>query len=233
MDPETLVREFATGITAADQIKVAAEAPPPSWNWKFARDEFLKEIKRIRRPATYDDYNNILHNTPELRRFHDRDVAEIKSEEIAEAIAEIHKRVQPHSEHVLRVISSMWTFLGAAVRHRETSVTANLLRGVKAPERTRKERGDPSAAAHLAKDVPTEIELGRVLVIARAKIFSREISDALELMLGSSQRRRPIITAKAKDFLPDAGDLIWHMEPYFRKTASRRRSQLARIMHEA
>jgi hypothetical protein len=143
-------------------------AGPRSVPWEEAKAIFLRFIKAARRPATWDDYRNILDNTPELQVLAGRMVAGISEIEIAEIIAKIHARKEPHSEHVLRILSSMWTNLARTDNRGRTGVRPMMLRGVKAPDRTRSE--SESGEDDEGDDPPPSLEeLGRTVAVAKPR----------------------------------------------------------------
>ena len=77
---------------------------------------------------------------------------------------------------VLRTMKAFWSFLADPSRQDETNVVENLLLRVKPPARTRVEVGaegfDPDDEGG---DVPPEIEIGRVLAIARQGYFPKRV----------------------------------------------------------
>jgi hypothetical protein len=222
-DPTLKAKEWMTGVSVARQLSALEAAGPRSLPWKDAKAMFLHFIKAARRPATWDDYTAILDNTPELAVLEGRMVAGITDLHIAEIIAKIHARKEPHSEHVLRVLSSMWTHLARPEHRNRTGVTPMMLRGVKAPDRTRSESGEDG---HEEDDKPpTLLELGRTLAVAKLGALGVAPSAAVMLLLGSAQRRRPVASARYQDFKPFAPEVLWSMPPYFRKTANKKRSK--------
>jgi hypothetical protein len=221
VDPGELIREWVTGIPSARQRLCRDRASIP---WERARDLFLAQVSEKRRIATYDDYRKTLCNEPELAIFRGRSVSTIHDTDIAEVLAAVHKRTESGSEHLQRILSSMWTFLARPENRNLTSVIPRSIRDVRAPERTRQEVGDPD---NPVKDEPPpdKIQLGRVVAIARLGVFSPALSDALLLLCGSFQRRRAVVGARLADFQSFDDEELWAMPPYFRKTARKRRSQ--------
>jgi len=227
LNPDSVVREFTTGISIIRQEAFAAKKEPPSWLYEKAKEEFLVHITAKKRADTHRDYNGKLR-TPELDRFNGRPVASITRNQILTAVAAIHGRgAETMAEGVLRVLKSMWTFLADGERQEQTSVVPNLLLRAKAPDRTRNEIGDPNRIDEEAErgDAPPEIELGRALAIARAGVLPERIALGLQLLLASVQRRRAVIGAnrwRFKTYAETPGEQAWYVPPYFRKSGSKR-----------
>ena len=229
--PDPLVTEWTSGVSEHRQERLAAEKPAPSWTWERARQEFLDEKFRTRRTATYEDYKRRLERTPEFVEFAGRQVADITREDIACVVARVHGRREKQAEHLVPILSSMWTFLGDDVRRPDTGVAPNLLLRLKPPERTRREVGERSVAGDGdppddTVPIPTELAVGRAVAIARAGVFDERASLSILLLAASAQRRRATIGAHRADFRSIAGEVLWSIPPFFRKAASKRRSQL-------
>jgi hypothetical protein len=223
IDPTLKAKEWITGVSVARQLTALEAAGPRSVPWSEAKTMFLGHIKDSRRPATWEDYTAILDKTPELAVLDGRKVAGITDLQIAEIIAAIHKRKQPHSEHVLRVLSSMWTFLARPENRGRTGVMPLVLRGVKAPDRTRSESGEEG---HEEEDKPPTFEqLGRTMAVAKLGALGVAGSNAILLLLGSAQRRRPVASARYQDFRAFDEESLWCMAPFHRKTANKKRSK--------
>jgi Arm DNA-binding domain len=253
-DPEKLVTQFTTGISIAYQVRVAGERPPPSWSWQKAVDKFMEHILSLRSGSTYDDYARTIGGknrsdpnkrhaiVPELKRFVGRDVAAIGREEIAETVAEVCKRKHRLGVHLKSVLGSMWSFLGDDSRRRETSVPANLLLRLKAPEQPSVLRGDPALLDALGlfndddedsrRDVPTPLAMGRAVAIARSGGMMERAALSVLLLAGSLQRRRAVIGSHRADFhmIGDGSDknagVVWAIPPYMRKRSNKRRAHL-------
>jgi hypothetical protein len=103
-------------------------------------------------------------------------VRAISREEIVECIAAACSRKHRLGEHLKSVLGTLWSFLGDDARRRETSVPANLLLRLKTPERPVAVRRDAETVEiiglfkrdneDLRRDVPSAIEMGRVIAIA-------------------------------------------------------------------
>jgi hypothetical protein len=253
-DPEKLVTQYMTGISIAYQVRVAGERPPPSWGWQKAVDKFMEQILSLRSTGTYDDYARTIGGNnrtkpdqrhamvPELKRFLGRDVASISREEIAETVADVCRRKHTMGVHLKSVLSSMWTFLGDDSLRRETSVPANLLLRLKAPEQPSVLRGDPATldimglfkddTEDLRRDVPTPLTMGRALAITRSGGMKPTAARSVQVLAGSLQRRRAVIGCHRADFhtmgewSEKSADIVWAIPPYMRKLSNKRRSHL-------
>jgi hypothetical protein len=252
-DPGKLVTEFTTGIPITHQLRVSGERPPPSWSWLKGVDRFMEHIAAVRTPATYDDYARTLGGkqrlvptkrhamVPELKRFETRQVATISREEIAECVAEVCKRKHRLGSHLKSVLGSMWSFLGDDSRRRETSVPANLLLRLKTPEKPNaivlpdapnvmslfdNDYEDPR------RDVPSPLELGRAIAIARSGGMKEPAALSVQLLAGSLQRRRAVIGSHRANFhsmgdrSEDDANIVWAIPPYMRKRSNTRRAHL-------
>jgi hypothetical protein len=67
-NPDSVVREFTTGISIVRQEALAVKKGPPSWLYEKAKDEFLAHILAKKRADTHRDYTGKLR-PPELDRF--------------------------------------------------------------------------------------------------------------------------------------------------------------------
>ncbi|MCA1549914.1 integrase family protein [Bradyrhizobium sp. BRP19] len=256
-DPEKLVTEFMTGISIAHQVRVSGERPVLSWEWIEAVDKFMDHIMDCRSPDTYDDYARTLggrrrldrskrhSSVAELSRFNGKQVAAISREEIAECVADICKRAYSQGLHVLRIVSSMWSFLGDDTRRRQTSVAPNFLLRLKPPERPQPMISRPTSSViqlfdkdreDRRRDVPSPMAMGRAVAIARSGALGERASLAVQLLAFSLQRRRAIIGCYQMDFLvmadwndPNA-DLVWSIPPFMRKRSNKRRAHLPHIV---
>jgi hypothetical protein len=200
VDPTPQITEWITGVPIGKQVREVK-----SIAWDTARKLFLDHILRTRRPATHDDYRNILENTPELAAFDGKSVASITEFNVAAVLGEVSKRTEAHAEHVQRILSSMWTFLATPENRPTTGVVPSAIRHVRAPERTRREIGDYNAPAEAEAAPPDRIEIGRYLAIARLGAFPPRMSAALLLLAGSAQRRRPVAGARLPKTRPSSG----------------------------
>lgn len=226
--PDKLIKEFLTGVSVFKQIHIEAYSGPPSIKWEVARQMFLDEVKRTRRPDTYKDYKNILENTPELAVLEGAMVAGMTDVTAEQIYKKIHARVEPHSEHVARVMSAMWTFLSTPGNRAITGVKPFAIRAAKPPDRTRAEIGDPHGkpAEVNKKDVPPPlIEIGRAIAIAKLGALGPRPSAIILALAGSAQRRRPIAGLNANHLIDHGDEVEWQMPPFFRKTALKIKSR--------
>jgi hypothetical protein len=196
---------------------------PGEWTWEEARAAFLSEVARTRRPATHTDYRKLL-GSPELSAFAGRRVRRITIEDLATAVHAMHASGRErHAEHLASVLRPMWSYL-ARHEHRKRSGVEAGIPGLHAPERT---PGDKPRAngkvpgGHIASPA----EIGRVLAVARSGAVERTVATALQLLVLTGQRRRPIAEALVSDFVPwveEPGWGVWAMRPAHRKTAAKR-----------
>jgi DNA-binding transcriptional MerR regulator len=253
-NPEKLVTQFLTGISIAHQVSVSGVRPPASWIWTKAVDNFMEHIRTFRSPSTYDDYARTLggkrrinpnkrHSmVPELKRFANRDVCAISREELAECIAAVCGRKHRLGEHLKSVLGSFWSYLGDDTRRRETSVPANLLLRLRTPERPIAENRNSGNVdmsglftndhEDLRRDIPSPIEMGRAIAIARSGGMKEPAALSVLLLAGSLQRRRAVIGSHRADFhtmgswSDKEADIVWANPPYMRKRSNRRRAHL-------
>jgi integrase len=214
----------------------AALPPPvpvekPSITWEEAKASYLAEVERANAYTSHRDYK-IKLNVPELQRFNGKPVSQITIEQMSTAIADIHARgKESMAEGTARVVSAMWTFLGNAVNRSRTHVPKNEMLGLKAPNRSRKagndEDFDPNDEDSDGK-LPTEIDCGRALVIARSGVFPPRPSLMIQLLLGTVQRRRAVTSAHSKRFISyaDLHEEAWYVPPWSRKSGADQKSHL-------
>ncbi|MDA9411894.1 integrase arm-type DNA-binding domain-containing protein [Bradyrhizobium sp. CCBAU 45384] len=234
-NPATFLSALASGVSMETQLRVEAARPKVSWSWEKAKLEFLADVKRARRPDTHRDYKGKLQ-AAELDLFAGRFVNTITRNEMAAAIAAVHRRQKEvMAEGMVRVIRRMWNWLAEAARQDQTSVAEGVMTGLKAPDRTRKEKGEPTKvpqpATKLAPDdpaawigdAPPAIEIGRVLAVARLGCLPPRIGLGLELLIGTAQRRRTIVGINSENFHDQSdGEVLWSIPPYFRKSGTAR-----------
>jgi len=217
-EPNPAPRDPALVEAWEDQIQRAGE-----WTWEEALAAFLAEVARTRRSATYTDYRKLLHS-PELATFAGRRVRRITIEDLATVVHAVHASGRErHAEHLASVLRPMWSYL-ARHEHRKRSGVEAGIPTLRAPERT---PGDKLRAngkvpgGYTAK--PGEI--GRILAVARTGVLNPTVASALQLLVLTGQRRRPVVEALVKDFVPweeVPGWGVWSMGPAHRKTAAKR-----------
>jgi integrase len=204
---------------------------PPSISWEEAKKSFLAEVERKNAETSLKDYKGKL-NLPELRRFNGKPVSGITIELMSEAIAAIHARgVEPMAEGTARVVSAMWTFLTNPVNRGRTSAKKGEMANLRAPPRSRKAGQDEDFDPNTADDdgkLPTEIDCGRALVIARARVFPPLPSLGIQMILGTVQRRRAVLSAHSSRFksFPDINEEAWYVPPWSRKSGADKRSHV-------
>lgn len=222
IDPTPQIREWISGIPLHRQLELRKQEKTKSITWAAARKLFLDHIFSKRGDATYDDYKNILHNTPELKRFEGRMVAGITKYDVSAVYKDVFRRAEPHSEHVQRVLSSMWTFLGNDDNSPTTGVAPRAIMHTKAPERTRQQIEDMNEGDEAP---PDRIQIGRYVAIAKLGVFSERMSCGLLVLAGSAQRRRPVAGSHRENFQTFDDEELWKMPPYFRKPSKKKRSK--------
>lgn len=226
--PDKLIKEFLTGVSVFQQVHIEVYSGPASITWEAARTMYLAEVERTLRPDTLKDYRNILENTPELAVLEGVMVAGVTDVMAEQIYKKIHARVEPHSEHVCRVMSAMWTFLAIPGNRPVTGVKPYAIRAAKPPARTRAEDGDPHGKAAKAKkkDQPPPLPaIGRAVAIAKLGALGPRSSSIILTLAGSAQRCRPIAGLNANDLIDHGDEVEWKMPPFFRKTARKKRSR--------
>lgn len=193
------------------------------WDWEQAKEAFLKEVARTRRPATHLDYSKML-GVPELARFAGRRVKRITIDELATVVHEIHDSGRErHAEHLASVLRPMWGYLSKHGIKLKSGVEAPIP-GLRAPERTPGDK--PRSNGKIpGGHVATPTEIGRALAIARSGAVEETLATALQLLILTGQRRRPVAEALVEDFVPwveTPGWGVWSMGPRHRKTAAKR-----------
>ncbi len=196
---------------------------PGEWTWEEARAAFLAEVARTRRPATHTDYRKLL-GSPELAVFEGRRVRRVTIDDLASVVHSIHASGRErHAEHLASVLRPMWSFLSRH-EHRKTSGVEAGIPGLRAPERTPGDR--PRANGKIPGGYTAKPhEIGRILAIARSGVLEPTVAAALQLLVLTGQRRRPIVEALVEDLVPweeTPGWGVWSMGPSHRKTAAKR-----------
>ncbi|OHV15841.1 hypothetical protein BK022_16200 [Methylorubrum extorquens] len=193
------------------------------WTWEEARAAYLAEVKRVRRPDTHTDYRKML-SVPELAVFEGRRVRRITIEDLATIVHEIHASGRErHAEHLASVLRPMWSYLAKHEHKKKSGVEAGMPL-LKAPERT------PGDKPRANGKVPGEYfasaqEIGYTLAVARSGVLEPSLAVAIELLVLTGQRRRPIASAEVGDFVDyveQPGWGVWAMRPIHRKTAAKR-----------
>ncbi|QDI79002.1 integrase [Methylorubrum populi] len=209
----------------------------PYWTWEQARTEYLTEVKRTKRPDTHKDYSAKLH-MKELAGLAGRKVRRITLEDLAKVVYEVHKSGrETQAFNLASALRPMWRWLWLAhVRSSagfsvEDRIGADISK-LQAPDKTPglKPRANGKVPG---KHVATPTELGTILAVARCGLLDPTVSLALELLVTTVQRRRPIADAQAADFVPWVempGWGVWSMGPRHRKTADKRDDQTRHVL---
>lgn len=206
------------------KIFYTAPSPPDDrqllkWSLETSIKNYLAEVERALKPATYADYRRML-GTPELKPFLKLPVATIRRQDLAGVVAAVHHRgVERHAEHLASVLRPLWTFLERDDLIRKTGVTPGEMKTLSAPRRSRVGTGEKRKAKYL----PSMLEVGRILAIARSGAFNPVTSAALELLVFTCQRITPIAAAERVEFrYLGKGEGLWSMPAQHRKTALKR-----------
>lgn len=209
--------------------KIAPTAPEPRpvpvrtlWEFETAKEKYLDEVKRTRRPATWTDYKNML-GAPELASFSKKIVADISRVDMATVVAKIHRSGRErHAEHLASVLRPMWKFLAQDDQIRRSGVTPGAMVGLKAPTKTLDEGDDGEDNPAY---VPPLAELGRIIAIARAGVLEELIGIAVELLVFTAQRRLTVVSARVSHFQEADGGGVWSIPPARRKSGTSKRGR--------
>jgi integrase len=236
-DPNRHIAAWRAGTTLERLEKALPPPAPeavPSWTWEHTKAMYLAEVLRVNAESTHLDYEKKLR-VPELGVFDGRMVATITAEEMAAAVKAVHARgAESMAEGVARVIGAMWTFLTSPDNRRHTNAVKGEMAHLKAPARSTKrssrpEDFDPNDEAGNGK-LPSEIDCGRALVIARSGVFPPRPSYAMMLILATCQRRRAITSAHAKRFVCHQDEQVWYVPPWSRKSGADEKSHLVPVV---
>lgn len=211
--------------------KVERSAPEPRaaapvrllWDFETAKAEYLAEVKRTKRHATWVDYKNMLA-APELDPVRKKLVANIRRERLGEIVADIFRSGRErHAEHLASVLRPMWTFLAGDAQVRRSGVTPGIMKELRAPVRTLDEGDDED---DIAPYVPPMIELGRILTIARTEgVLDEQIGLCVQLCVHSAQRVLTVVSAKVSHFEGVDGGGLWSIPPARRKSGTSKRGK--------
>jgi hypothetical protein len=226
-DPNRHIAAWRAGTTL-ERLEKALRPPPadvvPSWTWQHAKAMYLAEVLRVNAESTHIDYEKKLR-VPELAVFDGRMVNTITIEEMSQAVKAVHARgSESMSEGVARVVGAMWTFLTSPDNRQHTKAVKGEMSHLKAPARSTKrssrpEDFDPNDEAGDGK-LPSEIDCGRALVIARSGVFPPRPSYAMMLIRATCQRRRAITSAHSKRFVSHQDEQAWYVPPWSRRAAA-------------
>jgi len=201
--------EKATG--AAEPSHVARQRF--KWTFSEGRQAFLDEVKRTRRPGTFDDYNQKLRSA-DLIELEQRPLPQITRQELSAILAAIARSGRESTaEGLQRVLGRFWNWLAEDGQSGDSGVQPGIMTGLKAPERTLREVAgdDPWSDGY----VPSLSEVGRVIAIARSGAVHQIVGAAIELACWTAQRRRSVSEARSADFEFISEEIggLWHIPP--------------------
>lgn len=182
------------------------------WTFVRAREEYLAQIQTTRSRGTYNDYRQKLQSG-DLKVLDARPVASISRIEISKLIAGVHASGRESTaESLVRITGAFWTWLGGDNQTGNSGVQPDAMKGLKAPDRTRK------ASKRMVED-PSLEDLGRIVAIARSGAIDPTIGCAIELVAWSCQRRRAVASAYELDFRAtgDGSEGLWYVYADARK----------------
>ncbi|MET7242938.1 integrase arm-type DNA-binding domain-containing protein [Methylobacterium sp. EM32] len=196
------------------------------WTWEQAREAYLAEVKRTRRPDTWNDYRAMLH-VEELAPLGGLKVRRITRSELSVIVAEMHESGRErHAEHLASVLRPMWTYLTKDhIRPKSGLGETQTMAGLRAPERSAGGAKPRANGKVPGTYVATPAEVGFLVAASRVGAIEGSLAVAMELLVMTGQRRRPISSALVEDFVPwveNPGWGVWSMGPAHRKTADRR-----------
>lgn len=193
------------------------------WTFTDAKEAYLAEVKRTLRPATHEDYRGML-GVEVLAPLATVPVASIDRQQMSKLVQSVHQSGRErHSEHLASVVRPMWTWLAGDNQIERSGVGQGAMIGLKAPPRSRSEWSE-------AGYVPPMIELGRIVAIARSGALHSAISDAVQLLAFSAQRRLTVATARTKDFEPVRGGCLWNIPSAFMKSGTKKKTRTVHVV---
>ena len=203
--------------------KSAVEDPRQSiyWTYRQALDAYLDHVKRTLSSPTHRDYRQTLQSA-DLRLLDKRPVPSITRRELSTIIARVHRSGrEPTSEAIARKIKPFWKWMSEDLQIDKTGVEPDIMRGLKAPARSRRDEDDDDLDESLY--VPPMHEIGRILAITRSGALDPIVGLAIELMIFAPQRRRAVAMALTSKF-ESIGETegLWRVPAHHRKTAIRR-----------
>ncbi|MGU3339425.1 integrase [Methylobacterium mesophilicum] len=194
------------------------------WRWEEARESYLTEVKRTLRFDTWKDYRTMLH-VRELDGLAGKQVRSITRQDLAGIVAEIHETGRErHAEHLASVLRPMWSYLAEDRCQKKGSGITEPFPLLKAPKRSAEVKLRDNGKTPGGYTASPE-EIGTAVAVARSGALDRSLSVAMETMVATGQRRRPVAGALLVDFVPwveQPGWGVWSMGPAHRKTAAKR-----------
>lgn len=191
------------------------------WTFAQARDQYLGYVRRTLSADTHRDYRQTLQ-CKELSVLDKRPVPSITRRELSNIIADVHKSGrEPTAEAMARKLKPFWKWLSEDLQIDKSGVEPDVMRGLKAPARSRRDEDDDDLDTSLY--VPPMHEIGRILAIARSGALDPIVGLAIELMVFAPQRRRAVAMALTSKF-EGIGETegLWRVPAHHRKTANKR-----------
>lgn len=191
------------------------------WTYRQALDHYLDHVKRTLSDPTYRDYRQTLQSA-DLKPLYKRPVPSITRRELSTIIAQVHASGrEPTAEAIARKLKPFWKWLSEDLQIDKSGIQPDIMRGLKAPARSRRDEDDEDLDQSLY--VPPMHEIGRILAIARSGALDPIVSLAIELMIFAPQRRRAVAMALTSRF-EGVGETegLWRVPPHHRKSAIRR-----------
>ncbi|MDR4305958.1 integrase family protein [Chelatococcus sambhunathii] len=213
----------------AEQRRLAGKAEAPKaatpvsievwgkWSFAQARAAYLADfVKDKRREATLKDKAQVLASAP-IAVLDDIKVVDITRRQIAELVDKVHRSGRERAaEKLVEVIRPFWRWMAEDAQVERSGIDADVMGGLKKPERSRLKKGEKPRGAY----VPQLSELGVYVAIARREVLHPTIAAAVQLLVYSAQRRRPVALARQDEFEEVEGlGGLWNMPPAHRKTA--------------
>lgn len=204
----------------AEPLPLAVARPRDLFAWTYAqgRAAFLDEIARTRRPATAEDYGDMLGHS-EMIVLDKKPLPGITRAAVAGIVAKIHKSGRESTaEHIVRVVRPFWKWLARDGQLAKSGIQPGIMDGLTAPERTLDESDDDDAGEY----VPPLEEVGRIIAVCRSGAVDPVIAGAVELTTWTAQRRRAVAEARRDQFEDIGGGRgLWHVPPASRKTRAK------------
>lgn len=231
-DAARMIRDRVALPTAdwlAEQRRLAGKAEAPKaaapvsiavwgkWSFAEARAAYLENfVKDKRREATLKDKQQVLTGAP-IAALNELKVVDITRRQVAEIVDKVHRSGRERAaEKIVEVIRPFWRWLAEDAQVERSGVDSDMMAGLKKPERSRLKRGEKPRGAY----VPEMAELGCYVAIARREVLHPTIAAAVQLLVYSAQRRRPVALARRDEFEEVEGlGGLWNMPPAHRKTA--------------
>jgi integrase len=185
------------------------------WTYKRSLTKYLEAIEPRLSKSTFDDYRQKLQSK-DMAVLDDRPIASISRIELAQIVAGVHASGRESTaESLVRIIGPFWKWLAEDTQIQNSGVRPDVMKGLKAPGRTRKSKN------RIVSD-PTLEDLGRIVAIARSGALDTSVACAIELVVWSCQRRKAVAGAADQDFRPigDGTEGLWYVYADHRKRAT-------------